>query len=537
MNITAKNWASKLSSETAATCGAAALIIYALVRGLVNSGTRSFWFDEIGTWSVSQQPNAHAVWSALQHGADGNPPVFYLMERLASHFISNDPIAYRFPSVIAYACLLACLFVFIRKRTGGLIALFCLAATLVTSLVGYAGEARPYSLVLACIAFALVCFQHAPSRLWTLFMALSLILAETFHYYAFLSVFPFAAAEAFFLWRSRKVRWSIWCALAAPTLPIAALWPLLSAQKTLYGAHFWGRPTLFSALQSYSTFLRLSYAEWGIAVFLVLALGVAGAMRRRSSGTQGGKLAAAIPAQEYVLVLAFLALPLIALLVTRLAHGGFAPRYVLSTLLAVPISLAYILLASGRRVTAFASIFVLVLIGFQEMSFWSGRLTGSQKFASPAAPVEKLVSSVDYPNLPVMISGQLEYLPIAHYASPQWNKRFFFVLGDQETIAHRNENTAVIQLRILKSYIPLHESESATLLQDYPEFLLYSHREIGWDWWPVELQKRGYAIHLLARDNVGSVYLVDQGDQTAPSAPPNDGRFLSSSTTTGPTVP
>ena len=38
----------------------------------------------------------------------------------------------------------------------------------------YAQEARPYSIVLACITFALLCYQRSHSPIWVVLMALSL---------------------------------------------------------------------------------------------------------------------------------------------------------------------------------------------------------------------------------------------------------------------------------------------------------------------------------------------------------------------------
>jgi 4-amino-4-deoxy-L-arabinose transferase-like glycosyltransferase len=72
----------------------------------------------------------------------------------------------------------------VKKRSGELIALLCALLLLLTEVFQlYAVAARPYSMVVACVAFAAVCHQGAPSRVWMVLLALSLALAQSIHYY------------------------------------------------------------------------------------------------------------------------------------------------------------------------------------------------------------------------------------------------------------------------------------------------------------------------------------------------------------------
>ena len=82
-------------------------------------------------------------------------------------------------------------------------------------------------MVIACIAFALVCYQRLPSLRWAALLGISLFLAESFHYYAVLAMIPFGFAEAVLLLRTRRIRWGVWLALACGTLPLIVFWPLL----------------------------------------------------------------------------------------------------------------------------------------------------------------------------------------------------------------------------------------------------------------------------------------------------------------------
>ena len=59
--------------------------------------------------------------------------------------------------MIGFGCVLICLFVFVRRRSGGIYGLLSAGLALLTTLyMTYAVEARSYSLVTACVAIALV---------------------------------------------------------------------------------------------------------------------------------------------------------------------------------------------------------------------------------------------------------------------------------------------------------------------------------------------------------------------------------------------
>src|SRR4029077_6697684 len=97
-------------------------------------------------------------------------------------FAKNQEIALRAPSIIGFACAFIFVFVYVRRRSGNWIALACSAVLIRTILFSrYAIEARPYSLVVACVAMALVCYQHAPETRRVIFMGQMWGLATAFH--------------------------------------------------------------------------------------------------------------------------------------------------------------------------------------------------------------------------------------------------------------------------------------------------------------------------------------------------------------------
>ena len=61
--------------------GLLGLVAYALARSLAYARMRPLSIDEVLTHAVCRQANLPAIWKALSHGVDGQPPLFYLIER------------------------------------------------------------------------------------------------------------------------------------------------------------------------------------------------------------------------------------------------------------------------------------------------------------------------------------------------------------------------------------------------------------------------------------------------------------------------
>src|SRR5579871_3424756 len=81
--------------EKAAVSTLIAISVYAAFRSVAYALTKPLWFDEIATQVVSRQRSFAAIWDALKSGADGNPPPFYLFERLVAALPLDEHIAYR----------------------------------------------------------------------------------------------------------------------------------------------------------------------------------------------------------------------------------------------------------------------------------------------------------------------------------------------------------------------------------------------------------------------------------------------------------
>jgi len=146
----------------------ASLVVYPVAWGLMGASAGPLWFDELLTLTVSSQPDLHGMWSAITRGFDSQPPLFYLLERACLKLPIAKQIALRLPSIPAFPLFLIFVFMYVQRRSREIIACLCAHLFLSTSLLQtYQTEARGYCLMMACIAFALVCCQMLPSVRWT----------------------------------------------------------------------------------------------------------------------------------------------------------------------------------------------------------------------------------------------------------------------------------------------------------------------------------------------------------------------------------
>jgi len=483
-------------AEKSALFGLAILILYATARNIYHALMRPLWYDEICTMLMVQQLHLHRLWQALAHGADGQSLPFYLLEGAAAALIRNENLAYRGISILAFAVTLLCLFVAVRTRKDEAIALVSTAVPLTTLLFTlFAVEARGYSILVACIAFAIVCYQRVPARPWVILLGLSLMLAESFHYFAVFAFLPFLLAESAHFGMTRQFRRGVWIALLSGFVPLACFWPLLSALQRYYGPSNWAQPTLELVLNSYSWYFLTIESPPGLYLAALAGLAVLFTMLATVRRTAQGSRRPGVPVNELILVLGFLSLPLAGFAIAALSHGNMLPRYLLPSLLGFPLALGFTLPKLPRWgfvLPAVSAALLLCVIVPRERQFWSFY---DGQFVSPAIFVEDLVSAGGHPDLPVVISDGLDFLLLQHYADQSWQKRFVVVLDPGQTLVDVGNDAGEKQLAVLRQYTNLPIYDWQPFLAEHPTFLLYSSNGgLDRDWWPRLLKKKGFKM-------------------------------------------
>lgn len=483
-------------AEKLALFALAALVIYATARNICYALVKPLWYDEICTLLVAQQKHLSVLWQAVAHGADGQPLAFYLLEHAVAAFIHNENLAYRGVSILGFAVTLVCLFVAVRTRKGPTIALLCAAIPLATILFDMLSvEARSYSLLVACIAFAFVCYQRVPAHRWVILLGLSLVLAQSFHYFAVFAFLPFFLAEATHYGLTRELRRGVWIALLSGFVPLALFWPALSALQKNMGPHFWAKPTVELALGSYSWFFLTPQGEPGLYLAAIGGVAVLFTMLAAVRKSSRGEHPAGAPVHELALVLGLLSLPLLGFAVAALAHGAMTAKYMVPSILGFALALGFTLPTLRRwgfLLPAVTAALLLFMIVPQERQFWSDY---NGEFVSPAGFVQDFVTAGGHADLPVVVSDAHDFLQLQHYCDPGWQKRFVVLLDPAQALAWTGNDTASRQLEILRRYTTLPIYDFQPFLAEHPAFLLYSSGGgLEGDWWPGRLKKDGFKL-------------------------------------------
>jgi hypothetical protein len=484
----------------------ALLLIYAALRSVADSATTSLGYDEILTRIVSTRGGWNDIVGALLKGADGQPALFYLIERFASQIIARDEIALRLPSILALECTLICVFFYAKRRSGEMAGLICAISLLTTVLFHfYATSARPYSMVVACFAFALVCYQCIPTPYWVIAMGATFGLAESLHYYAVFCVLPFTAAELVFSIRTRCIRWLVWASFCCALVPLFLGRRILANLKTMYGAHFWSTYDLSSLPGTYGAFF-LTHGVFGVMLAVVCAAIVIHARFANRNPSSSEKCLTADPV-EGTLLLGFLLLPLTTFAATKLLGGTMLYRYVLPAILGMALAISC--LRSINRATGVMILaFLTVPIGVSEVSFW--RSVNSLRADNPSRAVETFVQKWDHSDLPVVIPDGLLYLPVEFYASSQWKERFVYLVDEQRSIQYTGTDNIDKEMVPLREYLPAAAMPSfSEFLRAHPEFLLYERNPgTRFEWLPGYLRSAEFSMELLGESENQRLYIV-----------------------------
>jgi uncharacterized membrane protein len=466
------------------------LVVYALVRGVTTAAAKVFWLDEFFTLTIAGQQNVHGMWNELRQGFDTQPPLFYLIERLTLNVPVTREIALRLPSILAFACIVICVFAFAKRQVGESVASVCALLVLTTSLFHtYLVDARPYTMLVACITFAMVCYQRTPARPWTAFLALSLLAAEALHYYAVFVMVPFGIAELALTIRTWRLRPLVWGAMACGAVPLLISLRYLLQSKTFYGRRYFARPELAHIKDYYGKYFYVT-REMGVALLMlsvaaILWFMVFGIHRLPDEDTDGAPRGD-IEFAQGVLLLGMAMLPAVLYAATLITNSAMNDRYTLSAAIALILGVGYVLAMVPRRVIALFAVFLLVLLGVRELNFWRNghfdalaQVEACASSSKELTQIENFIQSAGHSDLPIVFDQELLYPQAAFYCAPAMTKRVVFLADEDREFQFDGNDTAVRIFRAFRHFFPLRVEEYSQYTRTQPQFLLYAEPE-GW---------------------------------------------------------
>ncbi len=399
-----------------------------------------FWFDELFTIHIANLPSVGAVWQALLHGADFNPPLLYLLTRWSQSIFGHTQLGARFPEIAGFWIFCLCLFRFVSVRTNALAGFVAMLFPMVTMAYWYSYEARSHGLVLAFCGLALICWQAAASRtdrryFWIAGLAASLICAMLTHSYAFLLLAPIGIGELTRTVSTRRIDWLVWLSMALSSSAIFISVPLLHAVHASHGSHFLaGSPKALAA--TYQSLLQPATILLTIALILLCGDQLTSDLSANANTQRNPLLPGHFQRYEWAAILGSLVVPFFCFFASTLAGAPMLQRYSLQTVVGV----ACILGLAAARSAVFGIIVCLCLIaqiGIDFSSFRHGSIveepsTSIPLSTSPASYNERYewMASNPHTNLPVLLLSDLEFSPAFYYAPSGLLPRLAYIPTD-----------------------------------------------------------------------------------------------------------
>jgi hypothetical protein len=506
------------NSEFSARKRAVILVLILIIVGLqsaLSALSQPFWYDEILTAILCRLPSLLAIWGALHNAADTHPPGFFVLAWAAHRLIADDHLALRLPSILGLLLTVCCVYFILSRRLPRLTGLVGAAFVLCTDLTPYSYEARPYALMVGCIAAAVLAWQRVEdSRIYSAGLAISLAAAASLHYYAIFVWPAFIFAELTVWIIHRRFRFAVWVSFVVGASPLVLFAGLLRAMVVAYGQNFWAQPHFKQMYFTYNNLLNVD-SHWGV----VFAIGItAVALWPNLVGAQTGgsvndlrKKPSSVPLEEKVLALVLLWLPIIAVTAAMVSHGGLTERHMLPAILGCALTLGY-----GLENTPGAArllLLILFLVNYEAFSapilrdVARGDLLARREAAEHE--ITALAARLHNPDLPIVIGSELDYLPIAYYTPNELRARVHVLVDPKSAVRYLNTASGDLNLLVIQHYYPLQVDDFDGFVASHREFYLVAGEDF--DWLMPRLVDDGDVLRLVATGEDGESPVYDVG--------------------------
>jgi len=437
------------------------------------------------------------------------PPGYYALVRFMRMFPGDPLVTLRVPSIVGYLMTLLGVYWFARKRLPAFAGLTAVLLTTLSPFREYALEARSYALLVGSLAISAVVWQRiGEKRLMTPLFALFLTLAVSSHYLAVVAISVFGAAELTRSLLSRRIRWWVWSTFPLATFPFFVSLPILLHFRDVFGKNFWSQPSWGMVMSTYGTYLGLG-STLELVLIALFGLVAGDSLLRMWRAPEDRALDERdFGPHEIVLVGGFLYFPILLVVLTKLMHSGYSPRYGWPAILGMVLGSVYLVRTIWLKPS---SIYLLVALLFA-FAYQSGEDVRWKLYKVPSSKVETRWSSVaelshSEPSIPVVIGSPIAYLEAAEYAPPELRSRLVEVVDAGSATRLVESDTPDKTNRLLAQFLPLRVEDLAAFQAAHQKFLLYSGGR-SYDWFTRYLLESGYHLRLLSKDADSSLYIV-----------------------------
>lgn len=470
-----------------------ALLAYIVVASY-SARLRPFWFDELSTLFIT---TAHS-WTAMFHAipTDGNPPLYFLMSRLALLLPIKVELALRIPSILAYAVAALAIYRFVRVSVDKIFAALS-AVFFLSSSSRFAIEARPYSLLLAFTGIA-VCgwqsYRRSGSRIFLAAMfggIAGAILSN--HYGVIYSILPLFVGEVAWSLRNHRIEKSValLSAVGAATI-VFTFPPMLHGQHALLAAIrscpvFWAHPRLRD-LKFYRQMVPpfIPLLAFLSATFFLLNRAV---KTRHHSEFRVSH----VPAEDLAIALTLgLFLPLM-LLVTHFGTNYFQMRYAvgsaMGTAMLTGLGLAQ-LQSRWKHAASLAEISIIYCFAIGLLTLIVNASGG------PDLPQHDPIFQSAASGQPIVVASALEFSPMWWY-SPRYLRKRLHYLSDLRYAGQHSDLIPEYSLALERKYTPMQMDDYHSFLSGNNRFLLYCYGQPRLEWIKLRLSQDGWKVILL----------------------------------------
>lgn len=438
------------------------------------------------------------------------PPGYYLLVQLTRNLPGDPLVTLRLPSIIGYLLSLLGVYWFARRRLPVLVGLAAVILMTLSPFREYALEARSYSLLVGFLAISAALWQRiGENRFITPLFALFLTLAVSCHHLAVVAVSSFGIAELTWTLLSRRIRWGAWAACLLATSPFFLGLPIMLRFRAIFGKTFWSRPSWGMVISTYgSSYLGIDYR---LAIVLIAFFGlvvVASFLRMYRTSSQISHAKRQFSPPEVILVGGFLCFPALLVVLTKLLHSGYTPRYGTPGILGLVLGSAYLFRTLCLKSCSIHLLGAL-LIAFAVQEGYDFALLSKggaarldEKRWTALAEISRRENGV-----PVVIGSGIRYLEAAEYAPLDLRARLVQIVDAEAATRLAGTDSVDKTNHLLAQFIPLRIEELNRFETAFPRFILLSGGD--YDWFTSYLVERKYHLRLLSHDGQSQVYIAE----------------------------
>jgi uncharacterized membrane protein len=477
--------------------GAIAILFAAgFLLAVAKAAVLPMWFDELLTFYVSKLEGPSEIWRALEGTADGNPPLLYLLTHWSHLLFGESELATRAPSLAALAIVSWAFYTWLADRLGPVYGVLGTALLWSTNLFGYSFEARPFALVTALTALALLLWRRSietRSNRLPYLAGLSIVIACAMasHYYAAFAFIALAAGEVARLVRRKRPDWGVWMAGGIGAATLLFYLPLLQAVRAAYSGGFW-RLVDETDLLSFYVFFVMAPAGWALlAIFLYLIFLTRGQADSHVAGPSPFLM------EERAAMWALALSPTVIAIVAMWTTQAYVLRYALPAMLGLVwgiVMMVWNVTRGARRPAWVATLIVTPLFFYFQGTNVFRTVTKAERTATTKRIFAALDQAEPALTAPLVATSPVNYLPLSHYAPPDWRERLLYLVDPEASLLLKGCDTPDVNLKLLAPWAPIRIADRKKFLEQNDRFLtLTSKPEAPFAWLNDYLEARGAA--------------------------------------------